>query len=969
MIPQLTKEVNENKNFARLRQVYNSLILAAWYKKKIKDSILAQVYADKNKVAGVQYTSTVIPETVGIRFKNDVEGLYQEYLKAFKKGVYNYIKEEQDPVTQETIPRKYFSGGFNAAMITPVIKYVDKAQLPQQGPQGLVDVAMRADPVKDLAMTMPELTSAQKNAKRRTLLDDYLDGYKYHLDELYSEHRIIYPTLKGFQRVLQDRRNDNLDEEALGKLLAGIARGHFYGNRKEATVEQFLNENPVAWGMVTKHIKNAFGTGQYNLFPPAPKPAPQLPNNPPNNEAPPAKEAPKKPEIKQINLFDTAMTAEEFPYQQVIDFLARLHRANYDPLFPVHIFWDAKGQGHWDGLTISQIRELYEKKMINALTDPQRHIQFVWNPGARNEWAKDMVLSQFLFMPKNRNKEVRINFSEIIQIEYAGGDYHKIWIEDNQVRWQYVNKVGIPIGSARNAQLGDKIEEKEFNGRVIKNGKNTYKLYIKNKVGLTVKWQAKPEISFSYDGHILKLPKVGDEKKSMEFVDAVRGALTFVKGQDKESSIAFKVLNDEVERSQKLLLDQVKLFAQEAVLKAEREILKYQKSHPSPLQNPTDMTLVFVRQDSKGQGYLIMVDTGHNHLYLRRQDSGKVENLIKGNKESIEEKNMIIRKVSEGDSVIVTAGIDYLGKNIVLNAEDSESLTDQLISHTKNAQGASVAVLHIKSRDFAMTANGIIDRTKYFDKTNGTFNSRYYWVDGTEIPGGTLSHFGHDLESVWETGQEIVSDRTWVKFEVTQSGKSRDVYGHWDGQKWETVEGLDWGLYTFMVNKETIPPEGGIDVTRKFDYTNGTFYNRFYWVDGTIIPQNTVSHFGHNLAKVWALGKEIVEGSTWVKFKVTQKNGKGRDVYGHWDGQEQNWKTVEGAEFSKARAPGGIDLTPGHMNLRTHNNGGEIKVRLDPAMFKQLQNALGFVPVIINIQPVNNLREFLGLNQEIEKLT
>src|SRR5208282_4302444 len=37
VIPALTKEVNEGKNFAQLRQVYNSLILATWYKKKIKD--------------------------------------------------------------------------------------------------------------------------------------------------------------------------------------------------------------------------------------------------------------------------------------------------------------------------------------------------------------------------------------------------------------------------------------------------------------------------------------------------------------------------------------------------------------------------------------------------------------------------------------------------------------------------------------------------------------------------------------------------------------------------------------------------------------------------------------------------------------------------------------------------------------------------------------------------------------------
>ena len=119
VIPELTKEVNENKNFSQLRQVYNSLILATWYKKKIKDSILAQVYADKNKVAGVGYKNSP-PLVGGARGggTNDVEVIYQRYLQAFKKGVYNYIKEDIDPLTQETIPRKYFSGGLDMAMNT-----------------------------------------------------------------------------------------------------------------------------------------------------------------------------------------------------------------------------------------------------------------------------------------------------------------------------------------------------------------------------------------------------------------------------------------------------------------------------------------------------------------------------------------------------------------------------------------------------------------------------------------------------------------------------------------------------------------------------------------------------------------------------------------------------------------------------------------------------------------------------------
>ena len=58
---------------------------------------------------------------------------------------------------------------------------------------------------------------------------------------------------------------------------------------------------------------------------------------------------------------------------------------------------------------------------------------------------------------------------------------------------------------------------------------------------------------------------------------------------------------------------------------------------------------------------------------------------------------------------------------------------------------------------------------------------------------------------------------------------------------------------------------------------------------------------------------------------------------------------------------GGIDLTPANMNLQAQNSSGEIKFHLDPAMLKQLQNAQGFVPMIISIQLMVNLRQFLGM--------
>lgn len=58
---------------------------------------------------------------------------------------------------------------------------------------------------------------------------------------------------------------------------------------------------------------------------------------------------------------------------------------------------------------------------------------------------------------------------------------------------------------------------------------------------------------------------------------------------------------------------------------------------------------------------------------------------------------------------------------------------------------------------------------------------------------------------------------------------------------------------------------------------------------------------------------------------------------------------------------GGIDLTSDKA-LSVQNNGQGIRFHIDPAQLQELQNAPGFVPVIINIQPLNNLKLFLGID-------
>ena len=101
IIPEIEREVNQGEHFAPLRQIYHSLILAKWYKETIKNSLLSQFYVDQNKIGGIDVEDTTIKDQI-----------YAQYMEAYKKGVFNYIKEDYDRLSSEIIPRKYFSGGF-----------------------------------------------------------------------------------------------------------------------------------------------------------------------------------------------------------------------------------------------------------------------------------------------------------------------------------------------------------------------------------------------------------------------------------------------------------------------------------------------------------------------------------------------------------------------------------------------------------------------------------------------------------------------------------------------------------------------------------------------------------------------------------------------------------------------------------------------------------------------------------------
>ncbi len=110
IIPELTREVNEGRNFAALRQAHYALVLAAWVEKKIKDSVLDKAFTGQNRIKGYESNDPKAKDRI-----------YAQYVEAFRKGAYNYIREEVEVESREVIPRKYFAGGYA----------VDKAQIVQ----------------------------------------------------------------------------------------------------------------------------------------------------------------------------------------------------------------------------------------------------------------------------------------------------------------------------------------------------------------------------------------------------------------------------------------------------------------------------------------------------------------------------------------------------------------------------------------------------------------------------------------------------------------------------------------------------------------------------------------------------------------------------------------------------------------------------------------------------------------------
>ena len=201
ILPELEKEVNQGQNFAPLRQIYHAVILSSWFKKRLKESILGHIYLNKEKVKGIERSQQEISP----------EQIFKQYLKAYKKGVFNYIREES------SIPRKYFSGGAPIGVTEDILQTIT-GQVPSSVEQAMTtpldEVNIAFDVHNRAMLTEGDLENLLQSTNLNADLDELIKPYRTSATEareaaiVLLDYLIKHPELSEvYQTVLLARMN------------------------------------------------------------------------------------------------------------------------------------------------------------------------------------------------------------------------------------------------------------------------------------------------------------------------------------------------------------------------------------------------------------------------------------------------------------------------------------------------------------------------------------------------------------------------------------------------------------------------------------------------------------------------------------------------------------------------------------------------------------------------------------------
>jgi len=131
VVPKISQEVNEGRNFSKMRQIYNSMILATWFKRTHGDSknfpsfiesrdssLIFTTNGDHSFITG---ESRMYPDS-SIQIATSNEGVdlnelyYQEYVKLFREGLRQTV-QTVDVSTGQITRKTYLSGKVDATRL------------------------------------------------------------------------------------------------------------------------------------------------------------------------------------------------------------------------------------------------------------------------------------------------------------------------------------------------------------------------------------------------------------------------------------------------------------------------------------------------------------------------------------------------------------------------------------------------------------------------------------------------------------------------------------------------------------------------------------------------------------------------------------------------------------------------------------------------------------------------------------
>jgi DnaJ-domain-containing protein 1 len=946
VIPELTREVNEGRNFTQLRQVYNSLILAAWYKKKIKDSILAQVYEDRNKVAGVN-----------IDDPQEKERIYQQYLKAFRKGVYNYIKEEIDPVTNQPMPRKYFSGGVTAYNVGKILR-IDLAMssepdhLPGKG--YLVGVNIAPIELDDLLKANPHEPHLQKPlaiVNGRHLYETQLAHTRM------RELQNFYIGMNSFHEIggvgiTQD--GADATEQVVVDFVLPRQNKIFFTNQEESTVSSDAFFSGLMSGddvMLTAEEKGllvhsrgaseGFWVDQSNWT--------------------------------ELKSFVERVSNQNFPY----DFEQARDLIKKNGPFKLDADWDLISGKHYFTPT-----PLYWKRVEQARAALHGKANY-WIHYHPNDPEKAVSLQGASIDRRQRYIAgiLSLSSSDLGFIDRAGMEWSEVrtlGTADNTLgagysqRFYHISQLSQieedlkrKISSIVTASSGtspiammvqvtalvadfDRLEQEGF----YVNSLLDYALR-----GEKISLRFAPEYVFSLKGLLMHyLLYSPDPVRTMRRMTAgllqmhmslnsfrlYEQVLDLYLTDSKMKSRVDGLLRDRSFSILPIDLDEARLEQKIGVYNGLLQAAAGEKAKGKI----TDPAMVLKQKSDLGRSspFLVSLNRGEEkeiiiggslklrikRNFLNYSVTDQLGNVIKLNQRS---QDYYLKL--QGQPELRLEVIDQ-GLVILSDLKNTLSVQEAGVYYLKRGRSLKIAVKTVRM------ANA--QQIQWSRDDNGLLSLRVGVYHMTVKEGGTYD-IGSMLFSVRVSSEE---------FSIEDMPRPSATRGHGKGgPMFQGVTGRESLLKALFESLE--PPPGPsrphVKKAPKRDYYTVLGVDRATDKDG-------IKKAYRKLAVKFHPDKNPGDKAAEESFKEL---GEAFEVLS--DPQRRAHYDLFGVDFAQLtavpRREGGINLTSGRMDLQIQNSGDGITFKLDPAMLAQLQNASGFVPVIINVQPLTDLRGFL----------